>query len=293
MRALVLGPTLAVIAALSVAPTAHAQSSQTCVWVGASSDVFTADGVAHDNVQHLIQQERNVVILNISVGGQGIATDGGFNGTSFIQSLDRLSGEGDAIDCIIITAGGNDFRGQTWGAVRSGLIAIFDWARDNEARVLLVDLPWRSANETGVSPTMGIDYATYRERRAALCRPRPFCKFAERPPIFDEATPSLYAERERPDDLTHFNPAGQRRRANWIMREADDNGFGWRATGAQSARATERGDYEREPTSAYSEQEEQEERGGLLGRVGGISGRLDDASHEAFGVVERLIWGER
>lgn len=210
---------------MSIIPATADPYSPLCIWLGASADVNTLDGEARDNVQTLIQNERNVVIQNMSRAGATLAMPGGFNGPEFMAAL--AFADTQRVRCIIITVGGNDFKQATWAAYAESLTAILDFAEAHGDRVLLADLPWRSDNEGATSPTMGIDYYQFRTRRAFACRNRPeVCTYTTRPPALNVADASLYGSSEVARGvMIHFNPAGQRVRATWIERAAANAGL--------------------------------------------------------------------
>jgi hypothetical protein len=215
-----------VAAALLLAPPAWAEHQTTCILIGDSLDSYAVDGRASDVAAHIIEEERNVVIRNLSSPAATLGNRNryGFNSPAVTETLDRICGFFRYCDCVIIAAGSNDFgHGRiAWADVEQSVTRILDWARERRRKVLMLDLIWRTSYENNTPNHMGMTWAQFRQARARLCTQRArICTFAPRPRQFDVATPSLYAAEERQAGaLTHLNAAGHRARATWIEEAA-------------------------------------------------------------------------
>lgn len=219
--------------ALLLTTPAWANRQTTCILIGDSIDSFVADGRASDLTPYLVAAERNVVIRNLSSPGAtlGRADNTGFNNEAVIATMDGICGSFRYCDCVIITAGTNDFNNPAiqWMDVERSVTRILDWVAQTgrPTRVLMLDLIWRSNFEDGAVNHMGMTWRQFREARAALCTERPrVCAYAPRPTAFDAARPELFGMDEQSSGaLLHPNAAGHRLRANWMIAAAEGAGL--------------------------------------------------------------------
>lgn len=224
MRALAL---LALLLAGSV------NAAPTCVLIGDSimSAVFPStvngpQGSVQQSAPHIIQNEGDVYIRNISSPGAALGASD-FTGFGNVKpTIDMISGVFKHYDCIIVQAGTNDFgRSIHPDVMSSSLNTILSTAKAAGKKVLVVDLTYRHNENT--PNTAGFNLHTYRMNRAILCMGYypDICTYANRTGgVFDTYDPTLYDAKEVADGKAlHLNAKGNREYANWVISVAKQN----------------------------------------------------------------------
>lgn len=200
-------------------------NATTCALVGDS--ISHGFGVApQSRFAHLLQVENDLIIKDLSSPGLtlGLAPPFGFNSDAIKGQLSTLKGFFNAIDCVIVQAGTNDFGGNASAgapleSTMASLARITQWSRANGKKVLVLDPIWR-ADENAIN-THGRPLADYRYGLLVVCAVQnsDVCTFINRSSSgIDSAASSgdfLSGEVALGKQL-HPNAAGHRKMANWI-----------------------------------------------------------------------------
>lgn len=183
-------------------------------------------GAAYSLATHLVQQERNVIIKNMSSPGHAIggAQHSFANG---VELMREFGGMFSAYDGVIIQAGTNDFgRGIPIADTLASLTAILQEAQLGGRKVLVMDSLWRWNEATPNS--QGYTLGAYRWNVAITCNQYPdVAHFASRTgSVFDNSSASTLfsADEVAAGHELHLNTAGHRAYADWMIQRAA--GFG-------------------------------------------------------------------
>lgn len=186
------------------------------------SAVGGSNGAAYALASHLVQEECNVIIKNLSSPGHSI----GGPQHSFANGVDLMrefGGMFSAYDGVILQAGTNDFgRGIPIADTLAALTAILQEAQLGGKKVLVMDALWRWNEATPNS--QGYTLGAYRWNVAITCNQYPgvgyFC--TRTGTVFDNSSASpLYAANEvASGHELHLNAAGHRAYADWLKSKA-------------------------------------------------------------------------
>jgi len=207
-------------------------SARALPWVVLGDSIISnpTDGVSTDLPFMLLGQEQEIEFRSLASPGaaMGLTNGIGFNGTWVTTTLDRICGAYSYCDGVVIQPGVNDFNlNVPWVDQQTSIRRVLDWAALNNKKVLMLDLIWMTAGDTGGANAAGYTFAQLRNNRFLECYARrPICTFALRPAAFNVATPSLYRASEvATGQLVHLNPAGRRAYADWVAAAAASAGL--------------------------------------------------------------------
>lgn len=180
------------------------------------------NGAAYELASHLVQEECNVIIKNLSSPGHSI----GGPKHSFANGVDLMrefGGMFSAYDGVILQAGTNDFgRSIPLADTIASLTAILKEAQQAGKKVLVMDSLWRW-NEA-VSNAQGYTLGGYRWSVATTCNQYPGVGYfgTRTGSVFDNASASpLYsADEVATGHELHLNAAGHRAYADWLKSKA-------------------------------------------------------------------------
>ena len=197
---------------------------KTAILIGDSISSGVLSGTSKDLYHHLLQEEKDLTIRNLSAGGLALGKKGfaGFNDVNVINTMRRIDGVGGGYDLIIIQAGTNDFGLNVHlGDTITSLKMFLDEARLKNKKVLLMDTLWRHDETT--NNASGNPLGTYRLYMWYTCASNysDVCYHAHRQnSVFDSSNPAYYDT-----DLIHPNVQGHRLLADWIKLEASNAGY--------------------------------------------------------------------
>ena len=203
-----------------------ATNAATCALIGDSISAGYGLTAPQERFAYLLQSENELVIKDLSSPGAslGAAPPFGFNSTAIRGQLSNLKGFFNAIDCIIVQAGTNDYGGSASPGVplkntMASLKRIMQWARTNGKKVLVLEPIWRAGETANNGQGRPLDHYRYGMYVVCVTQNSDVCTFAHKEGSVmgtsAAATYYLHGEVGAGKQL-HPDAAGHRALADWI-----------------------------------------------------------------------------
>jgi lysophospholipase L1-like esterase len=193
------------------------------------NEVDGLSGKANKLATHLVMNEKNVSIRNISSPGNSMSHTNytGFGDTSSVTaSLDRIGGFFGFYNGIIIQVGTNDFgRDVQLSNFSESLRGILKYASSKNKKVMMMEPIWRR-NEL-IKNKAGFNLNSYRATMKSVCQQEypTICHFSSRVNSkLANASSYMYfdANEVKNKGELHLNSSGHRAYADWIKLEASN-----------------------------------------------------------------------
>lgn len=209
-------------------------NATTCALVGDS--ISHGFGVTpQSRFAHLLQVENALSIKDLSSPGAalGLAPPFGFNSDAINGQLSTLLGFFNAIDCVIVQAGTNDYGGSAspgtpLESTMASLTRITAWARANGKKVLVLEPIWRAGETANNGQGRTLDHYRYGLYVVCVTQNSDVCIFA--PKEGSSMGTSLAAAHYLPAEVSnnkqlHPNVTGHRKLADWIANRLTAAGY--------------------------------------------------------------------